>query len=231
MHLMSPAKRRAPQAEVDAVIRAQRQFYECGGYEAQRESLAVEVVRALSGCPDGNRGEVLGAGCGEGAYLRAVATQLSDGAGLWGTDSEKLAVRYAARRLPAAQFAVASPHRLPFEDGSLDVVFAAFAPAVSARQAWKQRARAGHLSYVSMHTSPHMHSRAAPLAHAHVHRRTGVPRTGAHARAHGRTHAGAHERSLTRVRCVPLCRSPGTSSAGCFAPAGRSSSLEQVPTT
>ena len=39
----------------------------------------------------------------------------------------KLAVRYAAKRQPAAHFAVGSPHALPFSDGSFDAVFSCFA--------------------------------------------------------------------------------------------------------
>jgi len=142
VHLLPPARKPAValQAEEDAVIRAERAFYEAGGFASQADGLAAEVARALSLCPTANDGaeegrrQVLGAGCGEGLYLRTVREHLSrDGGapvvGLWGTDTEKLAVRYAASRQRDAHFAVASPHDLPFADGSLDLVFAAFAPA------------------------------------------------------------------------------------------------------
>ena len=83
------------------------------------------MSRALADCPDtGGRRQVLNAGCGEGAYLRLLER---DEAQLWGTDVSKLAVRYAAKRQPAAHFAVGSPHALPFSDGSFDVVFSCFA--------------------------------------------------------------------------------------------------------
>ncbi|KAL3895746.1 MAG: hypothetical protein SGPRY_013437 [Prymnesium sp.] len=51
-------------------------------------------------------------------------------AALWGTDDNKLAVRYAAKRHKTARFAVAPPHRLPLASGSMDLVLSAFAPAV-----------------------------------------------------------------------------------------------------
>jgi 23S rRNA (guanine745-N1)-methyltransferase len=95
--------------------------------------LADEVVRALSLCPGDSDGHlaVLASGCSEGIYLRSVGEHAAmEGAvELWGVDERKLAVRYAASRQRGAHFAVASPHQLPFADGSMDVVFAAFSPA------------------------------------------------------------------------------------------------------
>ena len=133
VHLLPPKKRAAQQSEVDAQIRARRAFYEAGGFATQAGGLADEVVRAAASCPAADDLQVLAAGCGEGLFLRTVeerwANDNRSAVGLWGTDMEKQAVRYAARRQPSARFAVASPHRLPFADGVLDVVFAAFTPA------------------------------------------------------------------------------------------------------
>ena len=128
MHLMKKAKVKADvQAEGDEMTRAARAFFEAGGFGAQTAGVAAEVSRALSRCPDlGGARHILNAGCGEGAYLRLLEREQAQ---LWGTDQSKLAVRYAAKRQPAARFAVASPHRLPFADGSFDVVFSVFAPA------------------------------------------------------------------------------------------------------
>ena len=147
-HFLPPAKKKvAAGAESDAIIRASRTFYESGGFDVQAEGVATEVLRALSCSPGGTPmgAQVLAVGCGEGFYLRQVAAHLhaavetEAGAdqqelsklevGLWGTDKSKLAVRYAATRQPRAQFAVASPHRLPFADGSFDVVFSCFSSA------------------------------------------------------------------------------------------------------
>jgi len=96
------------QAESDEVTRASRAFFEAGGFGAQLAGVATEVSRALADCPDaGGERHVLNAGCGEGAYLRLLQREQAQ---LWGTDVSKLAVRYAAKRQPAARFAVGSPH-------------------------------------------------------------------------------------------------------------------------
>ncbi|MCD6725587.1 methyltransferase domain-containing protein, partial [Vibrio cholerae] len=45
-----------------------------------------------------------------------------------GLDISKIAIRYAAKRYPECQFAVASRHRLPFANQSLDGVIRIYAP-------------------------------------------------------------------------------------------------------
>jgi len=138
--LLPPLRQRAAVvASNDEIARASRAFFEAGGFADQVDGVAAEVVRALSHCPavDGIGAQILAAGCGEGVYLRAVERALhlegrqSQGStyGLWGVDTIKTSVRYAARRQPTARFAVASPHSLPFADGTLDVVFSVFGPA------------------------------------------------------------------------------------------------------
>mmetsp|Transcript_21582 Transcript_21582/g.54895 ORF Transcript_21582/g.54895 Transcript_21582/m.54895 type:complete len:320 (+) Transcript_21582:40-999(+) len=127
VHLAKRTKASAEQqAESDAVVRASRAFFEAGGFGAQLAGVTAEVSRALADCPDIGERHVLNAGCGEGAYLRLLQREKAQ---LWGTDVSKLAVRYAAKRQPAARFAVGSPHRLPFADGSFDVVFSCFSPS------------------------------------------------------------------------------------------------------
>lgn len=124
-------------AESDARVRAQRAFYEAGGYAAQLDAVAAEVQRALTLCPGypEKAGEmhVLNAGCGEGECLRLLEQRLDAAGvrlgGLWGTDTSKLAVRYAAKRQRSARFAVCAPHKLPFGDGSMHVVFSLFTPS------------------------------------------------------------------------------------------------------
>lgn len=129
IHLLPP-KRSRQSDEIDEMIRSERAFYEGGGFATQLKALASEVVRALTLCPtsDGAALSVLAPGCGEGAHLRAVeaeAARAGREVSLWGVDERKLAARYAAKRQPRAQVAVAAPHRLPFADGSMDVVFTA----------------------------------------------------------------------------------------------------------
>ena len=135
VHLLPPARKRVTLS--DESVRQSRAFFEGGGFAEQIDGVAAEVVRALLHCPPvaGVGAQVLAVGCGEGIYLRAVEKALSAAggtppiAGLWGIDASNLSVRYAARRQPGACFAVASPHHLPFADGTLDLVFSVFAPA------------------------------------------------------------------------------------------------------
>ena len=90
--------------EVDKVVRASRAFHENGGFASQAAGIAAEVTRALCECPDaGGSPQILAAGCGEGFYVRTLGKQLDRAGlagqvGLWGTDTSKLAVRYAAKK-------------------------------------------------------------------------------------------------------------------------------------
>ena len=140
--MMKPTKKNAEKdAQSDARTRAARAFYEAGGFAAQADAVAGEVLRALSLCPpvaDGEPLHVLNAGCGEGLCLRRLEQRMAQLSGqhsrlassvLWGTDQNKLAVRYASKRQRSARFAVCSPHQLPFADGCFSVVFAVSAPS------------------------------------------------------------------------------------------------------
>jgi len=137
VHLLPPVRKSKAGAstDVDDIVRASRLFFEHGGFDEQINGVAQEVVRAVCDFPrkKGERPQVLFAGCGEGVYMRRTQKLLEAAevrrVQLWGTDASKLAVRYAARRQPLARFAVASSHRLPFADGSFDVVCASFSPS------------------------------------------------------------------------------------------------------
>lgn len=131
LYLMKPVKKNAAKVALsDARTRAERGFFEAGGFAAQANAVADEVLRALELCPSvGQTPHVLNAGCGEGLYLRQLAKRSDRKLSLWGTDSNKLAVRYASKRQREAHFAVAPPTKLPFPDGSFSVVFTAFAPS------------------------------------------------------------------------------------------------------
>jgi len=144
VHLM-PSKRKKvtkeEQSALDAAVRAERAFYEANGFAAQIDSIAQEVVHAAQNVPGSEeQHHVLNIGCGEGVYLRRLQGLIEEGAattaaatpsiaGLWGTDTSKLAARYAAKRQPDANIAVAMPHCLPFADGVFSVVFCTFASA------------------------------------------------------------------------------------------------------
>ena len=134
LHLLPPKRvKGAVQEARDEVARSTRAFFEHGGFSAQLDGVAAEVVRAIGCCPSPQAGgtlHLLNTGCGEGALLRRISTQLLDPTttplSLWGVDDNKLAVRYAAKRQKAARFAVAASHALPFGDGTVDCVCSLF---------------------------------------------------------------------------------------------------------
>ena len=131
-----PRKAATARGDSDDCIRARRSFFDAGGYAAHVRAVAAETLRALAAQPlAGGERNVLDAGCGEGAYLRALEEALAASTAsaasppqLWGTDISKLAVRLGARRQRAGKFAVAKSSRLPFGDGTLDAVLSCFAP-------------------------------------------------------------------------------------------------------
>ena len=137
INLLPPARKNAAaEAESDAAARAQRALFEGGGFEAQIDAITKEVARALGSCPPDPEGDVaiLNVGCGEGLYLRRLAVRLDaekrdTPMQLFGTDTNKLGVRYASKRQRDAGFAVCAPTRLPFADGTFSVVFAVFSPS------------------------------------------------------------------------------------------------------
>lgn len=72
---------------------------------------------------------LIDAGCGEGAYLAAVAERLGAGWCAVGIDVAKEAARLAAGRHGAALFVVADTwQRLPLADGAVDLLLNVFAP-------------------------------------------------------------------------------------------------------
>ena len=167
--LKKPMKKNA---ELEARTRAERAFFEAGGFSAQADALADEVIRALQLCPqlpEGSPHHVLNAGCGEGLWLRRVAQRLEARGSttacstvqLWGTDQNKLAVRYASKRQRAAQFGVCKQNELPFADGTFSVVFTCFAPSP-----WDEFCRVlrpGGVVIVARAGSRHLHELRAKL--------------------------------------------------------------------
>ncbi len=104
------------------MIQARRAFLDAGHYQPLRDAICQLLTQRA---PE----TLLDIGCGEGYYTAGFATALS---GLTGTvrglDVSKVAIRYAAKRYPQAHFCVASSHRLPFDDASMDAVVRIFAP-------------------------------------------------------------------------------------------------------
>ncbi len=97
------------------MVKARQSFLEKGYYDKMRQ-----CVNNILG--KGNT--VLDAGCGEGYYTKLFAENNN----VYGIDISKEALKIAARKIPNANFAVASIYQLPFNDNSFDVAINIFAP-------------------------------------------------------------------------------------------------------
>ncbi|MDC9583045.1 23S rRNA (guanine(745)-N(1))-methyltransferase [Xenorhabdus sp. PR6a] len=113
------------------MMQARRAFLHSGHYRALQQK-TIELLNAY--LPE--RAEtLLDIGCGEGYYTAAVQEQLQWKLAVYGLDVAKVAVRYGAKRYPEVNFCVASSHRLPFADSSLDGILRIYAPCKAAELA------------------------------------------------------------------------------------------------
>ncbi|MDC5848093.1 23S rRNA (guanine(745)-N(1))-methyltransferase [Vibrio europaeus] len=109
------------------MMQARRRFLEKDHYRPLKERVAQLCAEILSG----SQHRLLDIGCGEGYYTTEVASHLTnqyEQSKTYGLDISKVAIRYAAKRYSNCHFSVASSHRLPFENGSLDAVLRIYAP-------------------------------------------------------------------------------------------------------
>ncbi|WP_114765316.1 23S rRNA (guanine(745)-N(1))-methyltransferase [Vibrio rhodolitus] len=109
------------------MMQARRRFLEKDYYQPMKLAVAQLCADYLKGSSH----QLLDIGCGEGYYTDEVAKQLklqSEEAEVFGLDISKVAIRYAAKRYPNCLFTVASSHRLPFSDQSLDAILRIYAP-------------------------------------------------------------------------------------------------------
>ncbi|MBR9875271.1 MAG: 23S rRNA (guanine(745)-N(1))-methyltransferase [Vibrionaceae bacterium] len=109
------------------MMQARRRFLEGKYYDPMRQ----EVARICTEYSQGTTHQLLDIGCGEGYYTDQVQKSLQaqdEQAVTYGLDISKIAIRYAAKRYPDCHFSVASSHRLPFADQSLDAVLRIYAP-------------------------------------------------------------------------------------------------------
>ncbi len=109
------------------MMQARRRFLEGGHYDPMRQ----EVARLCAKYTEGTTHQLLDIGCGEGYYTDQVQERLhaqDNNAATFGLDISKAAIRYASKRYPDCQFSVASSHRLPFPDQSLDAILRIYAP-------------------------------------------------------------------------------------------------------
>ena len=131
-----------------AMVASRTAFLDAGYYRPLRDALCCAT---LACCTDPEQNYTLfDCGCGEGYYTAGIAEALHR-AGLTfrmgGIDISKHALRKAAKRLPDAEFAVASAYDLPMSDGCIDLLFNVFSPM--AREEFLRVLRpGGHLIYV-----------------------------------------------------------------------------------
>ncbi|MCK6737542.1 23S rRNA (guanine(745)-N(1))-methyltransferase [Enterobacter bugandensis] len=107
------------------MMQARRAFLDAGHYLPLRETVAQMLGDLL---PD-SASAMLDIGCGEGYYTARFANVVREkGAVTFGLDVSKVAIRAAAKRYAGVTFCVASSHRLPFDNASMDAVIRIYAP-------------------------------------------------------------------------------------------------------
>lgn len=130
VNLMPVQHKRSKQPGDNAdMMQARRRFLATEQYHPMRKAVAelcMKHTQNTERC-------ILDIGCGEGYYTAYLADQLaaeSDNAICYGLDISKVAIRYAAKRYTSKhmQFCVASSHRLPFAEHSLNAIVRIYAP-------------------------------------------------------------------------------------------------------
>ncbi|TVO35295.1 23S rRNA (guanine(745)-N(1))-methyltransferase [Vibrio algivorus] len=130
VNLMPVQHKRSKQPGDNAeMMQARRRFLASEQYHPMREAVATLCKKHLVNTSH----QLLDIGCGEGYYTHYIAQQLqqqTSAATCYGLDISKVAIRYAAKRYSnnTMQFCVASSHRLPFADNSLDAILRIYAP-------------------------------------------------------------------------------------------------------
>ena len=119
-------KRSLDPGDSKAMVGARRCFLNSGAYQP----IAAAVNRALlAGLPAGSVASCLDAGCGEGYYLRELATAAAERGqrlAVLGVDISKWAVAAAAKQDPRPNWLVASNAKLPALPATIDRVLCLF---------------------------------------------------------------------------------------------------------
>lgn len=107
------------------MMQARRAFLDQNYYQPLRDAVCHAIKAHMA--PQTRR--ILDIGCGEGYYTSELAKQFSEqDIAVFGLDIAKVAIRYAAKRYPTVSFCVASSHRLPYADASMDAMIRIYAP-------------------------------------------------------------------------------------------------------
>lgn len=125
--LLSNLRRSRHPGDNADMVKARRRFFDHGSFDPLTELIRKEVCRLAVSKDQPGPVSIMDAGCGEGHFLGAIGTELKGD--LFGVDVSKEAVRIAARRHPGIRWIVANVmRRLPFADGSLNVILSVLAP-------------------------------------------------------------------------------------------------------
>jgi len=128
--LLANQKHSKAPGDSKTMVNARRQFLNQGHYQPLLMTLGKLIEQNIPG-DDLN---LYDAGCGEGYYLHEISTYLTQqGCRVTaaGNDISRIAIQRAARKYPAAAFAVASNFHLPLAQASQRVLIQIFAPGAS----------------------------------------------------------------------------------------------------
>ena len=107
------------------MIKARHNFLKKGYYGDLKDSLCNEMKKYVK------KGvSILDSGCGDGYYTAGMCDLVSgnESGDVYAIDVSKEALKIAAKSCTKAKFAVASAYKLPFMDGSFDIVSSIFSP-------------------------------------------------------------------------------------------------------
>lgn len=105
-----------------SMVQGRQAFLRAGYYQA----FADAIVQLIGGIKLDSSSVIVDAGCGEGYYTEQMHFNLSN-PHVYGVDISKPAI-HAASSNKQVQWCVASSHRLPFLDHSVDLVTSIFSP-------------------------------------------------------------------------------------------------------
>lgn len=127
VHLLPANKMHSKDPGDDKGMATARNRFLSGDYYAPLRDALAELTLAYA--PEG--ADILDAGCGEGYYSAAIYRALVQGGKaprMAGVDLSKHALRRAAKREKAIEFAVASVYDLPVADRQADLLVNCFSP-------------------------------------------------------------------------------------------------------
>lgn len=116
-----PPKSAAPGDNAE-MVRARRDFLDCGFYSPLQDAIANEIVARFD-CPI----TLVDAGCGTGFYLSKIIEKRQNADDVYiALDISKNTVKICAKRNCSAECAVASVYDIPLPDNFADVVVCVF---------------------------------------------------------------------------------------------------------